>query len=469
MKFKIIFLLILSGLSSYSQIVFEKYYGTIGSNNVGFYLEEISDGYIVTGSSDNDGIVIRTDINGNEVWQQNFSNGSVESFKVNGDGNFLLTGTDYNSPYNAVYRLVDSSGISIWDTAYSSAPFSLYGISGIQMPDSSFVFLENDTYPFQEYLRLRKISSVNQNTIWTKQISKVSNCSSSSLKLTIDSAIVVANGSFDAPYPKLVLSRTLQNGTFDWKKEYIHAGDTGIAGNSVALTNDSGYIVVGYKVFGNPQSDYRLLIMKTDWNGDSLWSKEFNLNNSNAFPDIIQTSDGGFLITGTVVYQPQGSNFDYRIVLMKTDSNGDSLWSREFTGYGLSDSRKIIQTSDGGFAIIGTSTDQSINQNYLYLIKTDSLGSIIPVSLQTIPESQSFYIYPNPSGNNLKIYLNSSYEYILKIDIINSKGQTCKTIEVNNSISQIQIDVGSLPKGIYSCNLIARNGLNITGSFIKID
>ena len=158
MKFKIIFLLILSGLSSYSQIVFEKYYGTIGSNNVGFYLEEISDGYIVTGSSDNDGIVIRTDINGNVVWQQNFSNGSVESFGINNDGNFLLTGTDYNSPYNAVYRLVDSSGISIWDTAYSSAPFSLYGISGMQMPDSSFVFLENDTYPFQEYLRLRKIS-----------------------------------------------------------------------------------------------------------------------------------------------------------------------------------------------------------------------------------------------------------------------------------------------------------------------
>ena len=393
MKSSVFFFLFFSYINSNSQILFEKYYGTIGKNNVGFYVQEISNGFIVGGSSDNDGIIIRTNSMGDSLWQQNYLNGTVESLRSSGNGSFMLAGTDYNSPYKAVFRQVDSSGNILWDTITSSNPFTMYGLASIQTPDSNFAVLENDNYPFQEYLRIRKISGVSDTTIWTKDISKVSSCNSSSFQLTFDSSIVVANGAFDTPYPRLILSKTFPNGVFDWRKDYFFIGDTGIVGNSVVQLMDSGFVVIGYKVFGNPQADYRLFLMKTDAYGDSLWTKEYNLNNSNSFPDIIQTSDGGYALIGTITYPPQSGNFDYRIMLMKTDNNGDSMWTREFTGYGLNDAKKIIQTSDGGFAIIGTSTDQNINQNYLYLIKTDSLGRIIhtalpcnPILTATIPD-----------------------------------------------------------------------------------
>ena len=72
--------------------------------------------------------------------------------------------------------------------------------------------------------------------------------------------------------------------------------------------------------------------MMADANGDSLWTKNYYLKNSNDFPSIIQTRDGGFALIATVQYPSSGGSFDYRILLMKTNSDGDSVWSKEFTG-----------------------------------------------------------------------------------------------------------------------------------------
>ncbi len=458
MKNSIILILFFAHFNSHSQIVFEKYYGTIGGNNVGFYVHQASNGYIISGSKDNDGVIIRTNEFGDSLWQQNYSNGSAECLRPSGNGGFVLAGTDYNSPYNAVFRQVDSSGSVVWDTITSSSPFTRYGIAAMQMPDGDYALLENDAYPFLEYLRIRKISAANRSTIWTKEISIVANCSSSSFQLTYDSAIVVANGTFDTPYPRLILSKTLSNGTLNWKKDYSFLGDTGIAGNSFAQTTDSGFIVIGYKVFGNPQSQSRLFLMKTKANGDSLWTKVYNLKNSNAFPDIIQTSDGGYALIGTVVYPPNGGDFDYRIIMMKTDSNGDSLWTKEFIGYGLNEAKKIIQTSDGGFAILGTSTDQNFNQNYIYFIKTDSLGGIIvPTMISSEPIENDFIIYPNPVSNLATLQFFG--EGLTTIRISNMNGKLIKIIlneSLNPGIHELPVDCNGMAKGCYTIEITDR-------------
>ena len=138
MKNTLFLILLFSYFNSNSQIVFERYFGTIGANNVGFYLQEVSNGYLISGSTDNDGVIIRTNQFGDSLWQRNYTNGSVESLRPASNGSFVLAGTDYNSPYNGVFRQIDSLGNIIWDTITTSNPFTMYGIAAIQLPDGDF-------------------------------------------------------------------------------------------------------------------------------------------------------------------------------------------------------------------------------------------------------------------------------------------------------------------------------------------
>ena len=73
--------------------------------------------------------------------------------------------------------------------------------------------------------------------------------------------------------------------------------------------------------------------------------------------------------------------------LTKTDSEGNIQWTKGYHGHAHS----VIQTHDGGYAILGTgsfliSDDPPIGTSYVWIIKTDSIG--------TIPEFPSWIILP---------------------------------------------------------------------------
>jgi len=62
---------------------------------------------------------------------------------------------------------------------------------------------------------------------------------------------------------------------------------------------------------------------------------------------------------------------DYGAVyLIKTDSNGDTVWTRFFDGIYSDEANSVIQTSDGGYILAGR-----WGGNYAWLIKTDSSGN----------------------------------------------------------------------------------------------
>ena len=98
-----------------------------------------------------------------------------------------------------------------------------------------------------------------------------------------------------------VMSKTLvnwqtdENGNTIWEKTY---GDsTGEEGYSVQQTNDGGYIIVGYTdSFGSGEDDVWLI--KTDENGDSLWTKTFGGSGDEEGFSVDQTVDGGYIIAG---------------------------------------------------------------------------------------------------------------------------------------------------------------------------
>ena len=90
--------------------------------------------------------------------------------------------------------------------------------------------------------------------------------------------------------------------------------------------------------------------MKTDADGDSLWSRTFGGEESETCYSIIQTNDGGYALAGYSESFGAGGNDMW---LVKTDAYGDSLWSQTFGGESMDECYSIIQTEDGGFALVG--------------------------------------------------------------------------------------------------------------------
>jgi len=162
-----------------------------------------------------------------------------------------------------------------------------------------------------------------------------------------------------------VLATTNAQVTFE--KTFGGNGDE--VGSCIRQTFDGGYVLMGYTTsYGAGGKD--ILLMKTDSLGNQLWSKaiggagnDFEWTDSS--PNFEICSDGGFIICSSTNSYGQQSDFD--IYVIKTDDNGNIEWTKTYNDTLNDYSSSIKQTVDGGFIIASASS---------LLMKIDSLGNI---------------------------------------------------------------------------------------------
>jgi hypothetical protein len=87
-----------------------------------------------------------------------------------------------------------------------------------------------------------------------------------------------------------------------------------------------------------------------------------------------ETSDGGFIVAGFTSSFGAG---EYDVYLIKTDSLGDTLWTRTYGDSTSNHGYSVQQTSDGGYIIAGETYDLNTDRYDVYLVKTDSLGDTL--------------------------------------------------------------------------------------------
>jgi hypothetical protein len=186
---------------------------------------------------------------------------------------------------------------------------------------------------------------------------------------TPDGGYIIAGrtNSFGAGLQDAYLIKTDSLGDTLWTKTYGGADDD--RGFSVQQTSDGGYIISGWTgYFGTgPEEAY---LIKTDSLGDTLWTRAFGGINQDAGYGVQTTSDGGYIVCGYT--DSGGSNF-YDVYLVKTDALGDTLWTRVYGGNGFDGAWSVQQTLDGGYIVAGWESPFGAITN-VYLMKTDSLG-----------------------------------------------------------------------------------------------
>jgi hypothetical protein len=255
--------------------------------------------------------------------------------------------------------------------------------------------------------------------MWTKTFGGIYGEEGNCVQQTTDGGFVIvgSTNSFGAGEDDIWFIKTDENGNTIWTKTY---GDsTGEVGYSVQQTNDGGYIIVGYTdSFGSGEDDVWLI--KTDENGDSLWTKTFGGSGDEEGFSVDQTVDGGYIIAG---YTTSFGSSEKDVWLIKTDTVGNLIWHMVLESISESYSEHVHQTSDSGYVVAGTLSSPPRP----FLIKTNSSGDTLwtrILEVGTIPRNGKCVIETNDNGY---IFLASGWGvYLFKLDDLGN------TIWMNN-------------------------------------
>ena len=206
---------------------------------------------------------------------------------------------------------------------------------------------------------------------WNKTFGGANSDSGLSVQQTSDGGYIITGGteSYGAGDFDLWLVKTDSAGTQMWSKTF--GGADSDSGLSVQQTSDGGYIITGSTgSYGAGLSD--VWLVKTDAIGTQMWNKTFGEANAEYGFSVQQTSDGGYVITGKKYYFDTSRD---DLLLIKTDSAGTQMWSKTFGGANSDYGWSVQQTSDGGYIITGGTESDDTGWDDLWLVKTDSAGT----------------------------------------------------------------------------------------------
>lgn len=158
-----------------------------------------------------------------------------------------------------------------------------------------------------------------------------------------------------------------------WTKTYgIFEGD---GAYSIARTSDGGYVLTGFteRLFGG-LFQWDVYLLRTNSAGDTLWTKRFGGGTHDFGYSVIQSIDGGFVIAG---YTRSFGAGCWDAYLIKTDASGNFEWQRTFGGSSDDYAYCVRQTPDGGYILVGSTASLGLGDEQVYLVKTDADGYLV--------------------------------------------------------------------------------------------
>ncbi|HTL82908.1 MAG TPA: T9SS type A sorting domain-containing protein [Bacteroidia bacterium] len=240
-----------------------------------------------------------------------------------------------------------------------------YG-TGIQTFDGGYIFAGSTNSFGAGLLDIYLVRTDSTgDTLWTKTYGGTNNDWAHAVIQTSDSGFVITGTtkSYGAGQFDIFLMKLNSSGTLQWEKTY--GGNLDEFAFTVEQTNDHGFIIGGYTTtYGSGFMD--CYFIKTDSLGSIQWNKVYGGANNDQVLRVIQNPDGGYTAAGYCYRNASGA---LDILLMRTDSIGDTLWTKTFGTGGNDYGYDVIATLDGGYILTGV-----LDQMNSVIIKTDSAG-----------------------------------------------------------------------------------------------
>jgi len=338
-------------------------------------------GFIMVGTTysfglgNNDMYAVRTDKDGDTIWSKSYGGSSSDNgydCKATPDGGFIFSGATNSfgsGSWDAYVIKTDANGDTLWTNTYGKNQGEhAYSIS---LTDNGYIFTGYKAVGSDLDMLLIRLD-FDGNILWERTYGEGDYDIGNDVMQTSDGGFIITGYRIIfGNYRDLYMVKTNSAGTILWSKTY--GGGTGSSeGNGVKETTDGGYIATGYtKAFGAGGED--VYVVRTDMNGNLIWSRAFGGIADDSGQDIIETLDAGFAIVGVTNSFGAGNQDFY---LIKLDMLGNYKWSKAYGGLGNDDASGFVQTIDNGFAIAGSTVSFGAGNSDLMLVKPDGFGNV---------------------------------------------------------------------------------------------
>ncbi|MHC1592681.1 MAG: CARDB domain-containing protein, partial [Methermicoccaceae archaeon] len=350
--------------------------GTLGT------MESEGHGYILAGtindSGNYDGLLIRTDANGTQMWNRTFGGSNNEvlySVAVLDDG-YILAG---------------------YTTSY-----------GAGAPDAWLI--KTDENGTEE---------------WNRTFGKVHSDGARAVYQTSDGGFILGGWAYNSDYDVWLIKtdsagNELWNSTFDGSKsDYCY---------DMIPTTDGGYIMAGYTNMTPSQHD--AWVVKTDCAGNELWNSTFGVSGKDSLVSICNALDGGYIAAGYTGSYDVGED----AWLIKINATGKEQWNRSFGGSGDKAANAVLQFPDGGYLVAGGGEFFGTSPGNAWLIKTDSQGGEQwNKTFSGAADSNFFSLQPTVEGLMLAGYLTpygagNRDAWLVKLECAGQEGEPDLTV-----------------------------------------
>nr|WP_263324314.1 hypothetical protein [Neobacillus sp. Marseille-Q6967] len=214
-----------------------------------------------------------------------------------------------------------------------------------------------------------------------------------SMDTTEDNGIIAISTKRNKYNLDIYVVKTDQNGEKIWEKNVGSSEDE--YGVSIISTKENNYIITGLKQTRN--AGLVSYVACLNHNGEIVWENQIGSYRSDKITSVSETSDGGFILTGSSKDYPRNglkyngislSNIPYYgVSLLKLDNKGQLQWKKVYetklrhfgAGYSFVESigKSVIETSDG-YIIAGSGLAPNSFSNWedILISKTDKSGNL---------------------------------------------------------------------------------------------
>ncbi len=358
---------------------FDAFHGSIALSDGGFLLcgesySGVSGNKTAPAYGQVDAWVVRLDANGQLVWDKTFGGSGIDTAMcatATPDGGFLVGGfsdsgisankSSRNYGNNDYWLIkLDATGKRVWDKTYggggNDAMTTIYptvdggylllggSTSGISGNKTSRNYGDFDLWLVKvdaEGNKLWDSSYGGSGRDWTDTLKPVAIAPAADGGFLLGgpsrSAISGNKTSINYGQWDYWIVKVDANGNKMWDASYGGPGDDIL--NVIAPMAEGGFFLIGWS-----QSEASLV--RVDAEGKKLWE-----SNGSGGASVALTDDGGFLLGGLRVRDPNSFNLDFDFWLIKLDKDGAYQWTQDFLGSHYTVFGNVVRAADGGFLL----------------------------------------------------------------------------------------------------------------------
>jgi hypothetical protein len=438
-----------------AQQTFEKTYGTTFSEEAKSVRQTADGGYILGGTN-----LVKVDSLGVEEWSKPIP--SIYA-NVTSDNGYILI----RNGSGIIFTKVDSVENVLWQTLYKEGIWANQGNYIEETEDGGYIVTGRFQSVTGSGMLILKLNAQG-NKIWRRTYSEPTSAGFNyghSVQETSDSGYIMTGVAYINYYDStrhkdVFIVKTDSFGVEEWRKFFGGTADDLSA--SVKQDNSGNYFVSGTTSSYGVGTEPNMYLIKLDPAGNTLWEKTYGGNLEEKGTGLWVTKDGGCIMTGRSNSFSASGDFDGYIV--KTNANGDTLWTNTYVGTGEETISSVQQTSDDGYIMAGRTNSVGAGDFDMLLLKTDATGSlsfVTSIHPNDIPAIQ-YDIFPNPSQGVFSIQAAGKISSIEIFDVI---GQRVYSKIVNANYATF--DLSNQAKGIYFYQIRIGNSQSVqTGKII---